>query len=52
MINLTHMISILNYVFTIIFYVVRWPKLNTTYICFEEFLNQLKFTLYLYMFIL
>jgi hypothetical protein len=55
MINLTHMISILNFVFTIVFYTVRWTKLDLfayvlknlwtkldhAYICFEEFLNRL-----------
>jgi hypothetical protein len=40
MINLTHMMSILNSIFTIAFYVMRWAKLDLTYICFEEFLNQ------------
>jgi hypothetical protein len=41
MINLTHMISILNSVFTIIFYMTRWTKLDLTCICFKELLNQL-----------
>jgi hypothetical protein len=41
------MISILNSVFTIMFYVVRWTKLDTAYICFEEFVNQLNL-LYIY----
>jgi hypothetical protein len=35
------MISILNSVFTIVFYPTRWTKLDPTCICFEEFLNQL-----------
>jgi hypothetical protein len=39
----THMISILNFVFTIVFYPMRWTKLYHTCICFEEFLNQLTF---------
>jgi hypothetical protein len=42
-IYLTHMISILNSVFTIVFYPMRWTKLDHTCICFEEFLNQLNF---------
>jgi hypothetical protein len=41
MINLTHKIFILNSVFTIIFYPMRWTKLDPTCICFEEILNQL-----------
>jgi hypothetical protein len=40
MINLTHMISIFNSVFTVVFYMTRWTKLDTTCICFEEFINQ------------
>jgi hypothetical protein len=40
-IYLTLMISILNYIFTVVFYPVRWTKLDYTCICFEEFLNQL-----------
>jgi hypothetical protein len=40
-IYLTHMISILNSVFTVVFYPLRWTKLDHTCICFEEFLNQL-----------
>jgi hypothetical protein len=39
MINLTHIISILNFVFTIIFYAMSWIKQDLTYIYFEEFLN-------------
>jgi hypothetical protein len=39
MINLIHMICILNFVFTVVFYVTRWKKLDHTYIYFEEFLN-------------
>jgi hypothetical protein len=35
------MTSILNYVFSIVFYVTRWIKLDLTCICFEELLNQL-----------
>jgi hypothetical protein len=41
MINLTYMISILNSIFTIVFYLTRWIKQVLTCICFEEFLNQL-----------
>jgi hypothetical protein len=41
MINITHMTSILNSVFTIVFYTMRWIKSNLTCICFKEFLNQL-----------
>jgi hypothetical protein len=40
-INLTHIISILNFVFTVVFYATRWIKLYLNYICSEEFLNQL-----------
>jgi hypothetical protein len=40
MINLSHMIFILNFVFTILFYVTRWTKQDHTCICFEEFFNQ------------
>jgi hypothetical protein len=35
------MISILNSVFTIVFYATRWIKQDHIYICFEEILNQL-----------
>jgi hypothetical protein len=38
---LTYMISILNFIFNIVFYPTRWIKLDHTYICFKEFLNQL-----------
>jgi hypothetical protein len=38
-INLIHMISILNSVFTIMLYVMRRTKQDIIYICFEEFLN-------------
>jgi hypothetical protein len=38
------MISILNFIFTIIFYT---SKLDTTCICFEEFINQFNL-LYIY----
>jgi hypothetical protein len=41
MINLTHMITILNSVFTILSYVTRWTKLDTACIYSEEFINQL-----------
>jgi hypothetical protein len=36
----THMISILNSIFTVVLYPMRLTKLNHTYICFKEFLNQ------------
>jgi hypothetical protein len=39
--DLTHIISILNSVFTIVFYPMRWIKVDHNYICFEDFLNQL-----------
>jgi hypothetical protein len=35
------MISILNSVFTVVFYPMRWTKLDHTRIYFKEFLNQL-----------
>jgi hypothetical protein len=47
MINLTYRISILNSIFTVVFYVTRWTKQDHTYIYFEEFLNQLNL-LYIY----
>jgi hypothetical protein len=40
-IYLTHMISILSYVFTVVFYPTRWIKLDHTCIYFKEFLNKL-----------
>jgi hypothetical protein len=52
MINLTHMIFILNSVFTVVFYVARWTKLDITCIYFEEFINQLNLLylcIYLYL---
>jgi hypothetical protein len=47
MINLTHMVSILNSVFIVMFYMMRRPNLDPTCICFKEFLNQLNL-LYIY----
>jgi hypothetical protein len=41
MIDLFHIISILNFVFIIVFYGMGWTKQDLIYICFEEFLNQL-----------
>jgi hypothetical protein len=41
MINITYMIFILNFVFTIVFYMMRWAKQDYICICFEEILNQL-----------
>jgi hypothetical protein len=35
------MISILNFVFIVMFYAVRWPKLYPNCIYFKEILNQL-----------
>jgi hypothetical protein len=32
---------ILNSIFTIVFYMMRWTKQDLTYIYFKEFLNQL-----------
>jgi hypothetical protein len=49
MINLNYMVSILNFVFTVMFYAGRWPKLDPTCLCFEEFLNQL-ILLYIYIY--
>jgi hypothetical protein len=40
-INLIHMISILNFVFTIVFYATRRTKQDIICICFKEFSNQL-----------
>jgi hypothetical protein len=50
MINLTHMIFMLNSVFTIVFYVMRWIKQDHTCIYFKEFLNQL-ILLYIYIYL-
>jgi hypothetical protein len=36
MINITYMISILNSIFTVVFYVMRWTKHDPICICFEE----------------
>jgi hypothetical protein len=41
MINLTHMIFILNFILTVVFYVTRLTKLDIACIYFEEFRNQL-----------
>jgi hypothetical protein len=38
-INLTHMISISNFIFTVVFYTTTWTKLNTTCICFKKIIN-------------
>jgi hypothetical protein len=52
MINLTHMISILNFIFTVVFYTTRWTKLYISCICFEEFLNQHNlFYIYIYLYL-
>jgi hypothetical protein len=47
MINITYMISILNFIFTVVFYVTKWTKHDHICICFEEILNQLNL-LYIY----
>jgi hypothetical protein len=41
MINITYMISILNFVFTGVFYATRWTKQDHICISFEQILNQL-----------
>jgi hypothetical protein len=41
MINLIHMIYILNSIFTIVFYMMRWIKQDLICIWFKEFINQL-----------
>jgi hypothetical protein len=41
MINLTYTISTLNSVFTVVFYMTIWTKLDFGCICFENFINQL-----------
>jgi hypothetical protein len=41
MINHTHIIFILNSVFIVTFYAMRWIKLDLTCICFEECTKQL-----------
>jgi hypothetical protein len=45
MINLSHLISIWNFVFTILFYATRWTKQDLSYICFKKinknYLNQI-----------
>jgi hypothetical protein len=48
MINLTHMIFILNFVFTVMLYAVRWSKLDLTYIYLKK-LNQLNL-IYIYIY--
>jgi hypothetical protein len=46
------MISILNSVFNIVFYIIRWTKQYLTYIYFEDFLNQLNlFYIYIYLYL-
>jgi hypothetical protein len=35
------MLSILNYVFIIVFYMMGWTKLDHVCICSEKFINQL-----------
>jgi hypothetical protein len=41
MINTIYMISILNYIFIVVFYTTRWTKQDHICICFKEILNQL-----------
>jgi hypothetical protein len=46
------MISILNSIFTVVFYGMKWTKLNIACICFEKFINQLNLLyicIYLYL---
>jgi hypothetical protein len=46
------MISILNSVFTVVFYVMRKTKLDLTYICCKEFLNRLNLLhIYIYLYL-
>jgi hypothetical protein len=47
MINLSHMIFILNSIFTVVFYTMRSTKQDSICIYFEEFLNQLNL-IYIY----
>jgi hypothetical protein len=50
MINLLHMIYILKY--TVVFYAMRWTKLDIACICFEEFTNQLNlFNIFIYLYL-
>jgi hypothetical protein len=44
MINLTHVVSILNFIFAIVVYKVRWTKLDPTCICFKSFKSKLDLT--------
>jgi hypothetical protein len=39
--NLTHMISILSFIFIVVFYATRWVKFDPVCIWFIEFINQL-----------
>jgi hypothetical protein len=41
MINFTHIVFILNFIFTIVVYVVRWTKLDPTCIYFKKFKSKL-----------
>jgi hypothetical protein len=43
MVYLTHMTSIFNFLFTIMFYVKKRTKLDLTYICFYFLKNQHNF---------
>jgi hypothetical protein len=47
MINLTHIIFILNFVFTVVLYVTRWTKQDPTYIIFNNF-KLTEFNIYLH----
>jgi hypothetical protein len=53
MINLTYMISILNSIFTVMFYAMRRSKLDLTYICLiQRIFKSTKFILNLYIYII
>jgi hypothetical protein len=48
MINLTHIVSILNFVFTIVVYAMRWTKLDLTCIYFKIIILNFVFTIVVY----
>jgi hypothetical protein len=41
MINITYVVSIFNFVFTVVFYAMIWTKQDHICICFKEILSQL-----------
>jgi hypothetical protein len=51
MINLIHIVSILNFVFTIVFYTTGWTKQDLICICFKKIKINLIYSIFEYVYI-